>query len=461
MTLPDAAPLGLLMFLAVFLVLPFGFPVAFTLIGTALAFGVIGWLFAGFDLSLVALLPLRAVGLMENDLLQAIPLFVYLGVIMQRTTLARELLEAMAGLFGRRPGGLGLSALLLGALLAPTTGAVGATVLTLGLLVLPNMLHAGYNRRFAAGLVCGAGTLGTVLPPSIILIVLADLMRGANAEGQTLGGSAVSGSLPVKDIYLGMLMPVGIILIGYLLYVLYVVWRRPDWCPPADLADAPERIRVSNWRLAVIILVPLTFIVLLLASIVTGRIYAVEAAALGAIAATVYALVRRELTLARLAETVRMVMQLTGMMFALLLGASVFTLIFRGFGSDRLVHQLLAQMPGGLAGAMAAVFGVAFIFGFFLDALEILLLVVPIAIPSLIALGADPIWLAVLLAITVQTSFLMPPTGFALFFLRSVAPPELTTADIYRGAPPFIAIQLVVLALLVVFPALATWLPKG
>ena len=458
MTLPASAPLGLAMFVAVFLVLPFGFPVAFTLIGVALAFGVIGYLFAGFDLYLVSILPLRAVGLMENDLLQAIPLFVYLGVIMQRTTLARELLEAMASLFGRRPGGLALSVLILGALLAPTTGAVGATVLTLGLLVLPNMLNAGYNHRFAAGLVCGAGTLGTVLPPSIILIVLADLMRGANAEGQTLGGLPVSGSLPVRDIYLGMLVPVGIILLGYLLYTLFVIWRRPAWCPPTGQSD---RLPMSRVRLAVIIVVPLGFLVLLLGSIVTGRIYAVEAAALGAIAATVYALIRRELTLARFAETVRLVMQLTGMMFALLLGASVFTLIFRGFGSDQLVHRLLAEIPGGLNGALFAVLGTAFIFGFFLDALEILLLVVPIAIPSLIAMGADPIWLAVMLAISVQTSFLMPPSGFALFFLRSVAPPELTIADIYRGAPPFIAIQLIVLGLLVAFPMLATWLPKG
>ena len=444
------------MFAAVFLVLPFGFPVAFTLIGTALAFGVIGYLWYGFDLFLVSLLPLRAVGLMENDLLQAIPLFVYLGVIMQRTTLARELLEALARVFGKRPGGLGISALLLGALLAPTTGAVGATVLTLGLLVLPNMLDAGYDRRFAAGIVCGAGTLGTVLPPSIILIVLADLMRGANAEGQVLRGLPVSGSLLVKDIYLGMLAPVGILLAGYLSYALIVAWRRPGWCPPPPESS---NAAVSRWRLAVIILVPLGFLLLLLGSIVTGRIYPVEAAAMGAIAATIYALIRGELTLVRFAETVRMVMQLTGMMFALLLAASVFTLVFRGFGSDVLVNQLLHQMPGGLAGAMVAVFGIAFVFGFFLDALEIILLVVPIAMPSLLALGADPIWLSVLLAITVQTSFLMPPTGFALFFLRSVAPPELHTTDIYRGALPFIAIQLVVLALLVLFPALATSLP--
>ena len=449
--------LGLVMFAAVFVVLPFGFPVAFTLAGTALTFAVIGYLFAGFDLYLVSILPLRAIGLMENDLLQAIPLFVYLGVIMQRTTLARELLSAMASLFGQRPGGLGLSALLLGALLAPTTGAVGATVLTLGLLVLPNMLNAGYNRSFASGIVCGAGTLGTVLPPSIILIVLADLMRGANAEGQSLRGIPVSGSLLVKDIYLGMLLPVGIVLAGYLLYALLVAWRRPEWCPPAG--DA-ARVKLSKWRLAVVIVVPLSFLILLLASIVTGRIYAVEAAAMGAIGATIYALVRRELTIARLAETVQMVMQLTGMMFALLLAASVFTLVFRGFGSDRLVHQLLGQIPGGMGGAVLAVFGIAFVFGFFLDALEIVLLVVPIAMPSLLAMGADSIWLSVLLAITAQTSFLMPPTGFALFFLRSVAPPGLKTSEIYRGALPFIGIQLVVLALLVAFPMLATWLPN-
>src|SRR5438876_3120452 len=313
--------LGLIMFAAVFLVLPLGFPVGFTLMGTALFFSLIGHLLGAFDLPLLTALPQRLIGLMENDLLQAIPLFVYLGVIMQRTTLAQELLEAMSGLFGSHAGGLSISTVILGALLAPTTGAVGASVLTLGLLALPAMLSAGYKKSLASGVVCSAGTLGTVLPPSIILIVLADLMRGANAEAQIMRGEDVHGALIIKDIYVGMLAPVGILLALYLVYVVATALLRPADCPPLP----PERRTRLPWaRLFVVVFGPLAFIVLLLGSIVTGRVYTVEAASLGAIVATVYAWVRGELNWLRWAETVRMVMRLTGMMFLLLVGASTF-----------------------------------------------------------------------------------------------------------------------------------------
>jgi tripartite ATP-independent transporter DctM subunit len=446
--------LGLVMFGAVFLLLPLGFPVGFTLMGVALIFSVIGHFLGAFDLPLLTALPQRLIGLMENDLLQAIPLFVYLGVIMQRTTLAAELLEAMSGLFGSRAGGLSISTVILGALLAPTTGAVGASVLTLGLLALPAMLAANYRKSLACGVVCSAGTLGTVLPPSIILIVLADLMRGANAEAQIMRGEDVHGSLIIRDIYVAMLGPVGILLALYLLYVIGVAIFRPSACPP------PAEPRRLPWtRLFVVVIGPLAFIVLLLASIVTGRIYTVEAAALGAIVATVYAWARGELNWQRWAETVRTVMRLTGMMFLLLMGASTFTLVFRGLDGTQMVHRLLAMLPGGLNFAVFAVFAVTFCFGFFLDALEIVLLVVPIAMPPLLALGASPLWMTALMALTVQTSFLMPPSGFALFFLRSIAPREVSTRDIYKGALPFILIQLSAVALLWRFPQLATALP--
>ena len=447
--------LGLIMFGAVFLLLPLGFPVGFTLMGVALFFSVIGHFLGAFDLPLLTALPQRLIGLMENDLLQAIPLFVYLGVIMQRTTLAAELLEAMSGLFGSRAGGLSISTVILGALLAPTTGAVGASVLTLGLLALPAMLAAHYRKSFACGVVCSAGTLGTVLPPSIILIVLADLMRGANAEAQIMRGEDVHGALIIRDIYVAMLGPVGILLALYLLYVIGVAIFRPSWCPP----PAERRPRLPWTRLFVVVIGPLAFIVLLLASIVTGSIYTVEAAALGAIVATVYAWARGALNWQRWAETVRMVMRLTGMMFLLLMGASTFTLVFRGLNGTQTVHGLLAMLPGGLNFAVFAVFAVTFCFGFFLDALEIVLLVVPIAMPPLLALGASPLWMTALMALTVQTSFLMPPSGFALFFLRSIAPREVATRDIYEGALPFILIQLSALALLWRFPQLATTLP--
>jgi tripartite ATP-independent transporter DctM subunit len=448
--------LGLLMFASVFALLPFGFPVGFTLMGSALSFALIGHLLGAFDLPLLTALPQRLIGLMENDLLQAIPLFVYLGVIMQRTTLAAELLEAMSGLFGSRAGGLSISTVILGALLAPTTGAVGASVLTLGLLALPAMLDAGYRRSLAAGVVCSAGTLGTVLPPSIILIVLADLMRGANSEAQIMRGEDVHGALIIKDIYLGMLAPVGIVLVLYLVYVVAVALLRPASCPPLP----PERRKRLPWtRLLVVVIGPLAFIVLLLASIVTGRIYTVEAAAMGAIVVTIYTWLRGELDWARLADTVRSVMRLTGMMFLLLMGASTFTLVFRGLNGVQTVHALLGTLPGGLDFAVVAVFAVTFCFGFFLDALEIVLLVVPIAVPPLLVLGAHPIWLTALMALTVQASFLMPPSGFALFFLRSIAPREVATREIYRGAIPFILIQLFVVGLLWRFPQLATTLP--
>jgi tripartite ATP-independent transporter DctM subunit len=448
--------LGLIMFAAVFALLPFGFPVGFTLIGTALLFSVLGHALGAFDLPLLGALPQRMIGLMENDLLQAIPLFVYLGVIMQRTTLAAELLEAMSGLFGKRAGGLSISTVILGALLAPTTGAVGASVLTLGLLALPAMLDAGYRPSLACGVVCSAGTLGTVLPPSIILIVLADLMRGANAEAQVMRGEDVHGALIVKDIYVGMLAPVGILLALYLVYVIAVALFRPAECPPLP---PDRRRRLPPARLLVVVIAPLAFIALLLGTIVTGRMYTVEAAALGAIVATVYAWARGELSWMRWAETVRTVMRLTGMMFLLLMGASTFTLVFRGLNGPQTVHALLAMLPGGLSVAMLAVFAVTFCFGFFLDALEIVLLVVPIAMPPLLALGANPIWLTALMAITVQTSFLMPPSGFALFFLRSVAPRDVAMRTIYRGALPFILIQVAVIGLLWRFPDLATALP--
>src|SRR5438132_1358819 len=387
--------LGLIMFGAVFLLLPFGFPVAFTLMGVALLFSVIGHFAGAFDRMLLTALSQRLLGLMENDLLQAIPLFVYLGVIMQRTTLAAELLEAMTGLFGRHAGGLSISTVILGALLAPTTGAVGASVLTLGLLALPAMLSAGYRRSLACGVVCSAGTLGTVLPPSIILIVLADLMRGANAEAQIMRGEDVHGALIIKDIYVGMLAPVSILLACYLIYAIAIAVLRPATCPPLP----PERRKRLPWpRLIVVVFGPLAFIVLLLGSIVTGRVYTVEAAALGAIVATIDAWVRGELNWLRWAETVRMVMRLTGMMFLLLMGASTFTLVFRGLNGVASVHTLLGMLPGGLTIAVLAVFAVTFCFGFFLDALEILLLVVPIAIPPLLALGAQPIWLTALMA---------------------------------------------------------------
>lgn len=446
--------LGLAMFLAALGVLPFGFPVGLTLGGVALAFATLGSLLGAFDWNAVSALPLRLIGLMDNDLLQAIPLFIYLGVLLQQTTLANELVGTMASLFGRRAGGLAVSTVLIGALLAPTTGTIGATVLTLGMLMLPSMLRAGYDRSLACGLVAGAGTFGTVMPPSIILILLADQMRGAIADARIAQGQDPSTTFTIQDIYLGVLIPVGILLSLYLLYTIWVLRRAPERCP------APPAVRpLPPVQLLTRLVLPVGFLLGLLVAIVTGKIYSVEAAAMGAVVATAYTLLRRQLSLARLGKTVQITTRLTAMVFLLLIGASSFTLVFRTFGSDLLVRQFVTEHFSNPVPATAVVFALVFCLGFFLDKLEIILLAVPIGIPPLLMLGADPVWLAVLMAVTVQTAFLMPPTGFAIFFLRSVAPPEVRTGEIYRGVLPFLLIQGGVLALLWAFPKLIVWLP--
>jgi tripartite ATP-independent transporter DctM subunit len=449
--------LGLAMFGAVFVLLMFGFPVAFTLLGTGIAFAYLGHFLGIFELQLLTALPLRLLGLMENDLLQAIPLFLYLGVVLQRTTLAANLLEGLSGLFGRRAGGLGIATIFVSVLLAPTTGAVGATVLTIGLLALPSMLAAGYDRKLACGIVCSAGTLGTILPPSIILILLGDFMQRAYIEAQLARGKVFATAMALQDIYLGALAPVGLLLALYLVYVAIRAFVAPTSCPPLP---AFAETRPPLLRLLGTFIVPVAFLALMLGLIISGLAYTVEAAASGAVAATLYALLRGELSLARLRETLQLTLKLTSMVFMLLMGASTFSLVFRGFSGDLFVAELLSHVPGGVLGATGVVMAIMFALAFFLDALEIIFLVVPIAMPPLLFLGADPVWLALLTAINLQTAFLHPPFGFALFFLRGVAPKEVRTTDIYLGVIPFIAIQLFVLALVWSNPRMVTALPE-
>jgi tripartite ATP-independent transporter DctM subunit len=446
------------MFAIAFALLMLGFPVAFTLVGTAILMAALGSLLGVFDFHLLSALPLRVIGLMENDLLQAVPLFLYLGVVLERSTLAADLLEGMGGLFGARAGGIGIASIIIGALFAPMTGAVGATVLTIGLLALPSMLGAGYDKRLASGIVCSAGTLGTILPPSIVLILLASFMQSATVEAQLARGETVVNPLTIENLYLGAFGP-GVLVLGLgVAYVALVAYFRPERCPPAPAVLAhPPSFGALIFRL----FVPLALIVALLGAIITGMMYTVEAAATGAIGATLYALARRQLTLRRLAETVQSVMKLTAMVFMLLIGATTFSLVFRGFSGDVYVTHLLSSLPGGTVGPVAVVMAVCFGLGFFLDALEIIFLVVPIAMPPLLFLGADPVWLAVLTAINLQTSFLHPPFGFALFFMRSVAPKSISTGDIYWGAVPFIFVQLIVLALVWAQPAMVTAIPAA
>jgi tripartite ATP-independent transporter DctM subunit len=446
------------MFVSVFVLLMLGYPVAFTLVGTAILMATVGSLLGVFDFHLLSALPLRVIGLMENDLLQAVPLFLYLSVVLERTTLSADLLEGMSGLFGRRAGGIGIASFIIGALFAPMTGGVGTTVLTIGLLALPSMLEAGYDRRLASGIVCSAGTLGTILPPSIVLILLGTSMQSATVEAQLARGEIVVNPLTVEDLYLGALGPAALMLGLAMSYVELVAYLRPQACPPSPAVLArPPTFPSLIFRL----FIPLGLILLLLGAIITGMMYTVEAAAGGAIGATLYALLRGQLTLNRLGETVRSVMKLTGMVFMLLIGATTFSLVFRGFSGDVYVTQMLSSLPGGTTGPIAVVMAVCFVLGFFLDALEIIFLVIPIAMPPLLFLGADPVWLAMLTAINLQTSFLHPPFGFALFFMRGVAPKSVSTADIYWGALPFICVQLIVLALVWFEPLIVTAIPTA
>jgi tripartite ATP-independent transporter DctM subunit len=448
--------LGLLMMATLVVLLMTGFPVAFTLMGTATGFAILGNALGFFDAHWLSALALRLLGLMNDDLLQAVPVFIYLGVILQRTTLSTDLLETMAAIFGGRAGGLGISSILLGVLLAPTTGVVGATVLTIGLLTLPSMLAAGYDRRFASGIVCCAGTLGTIIPPSIILIMLSGQMRLAARDTVVPGGGLVS--VNFLQIFVGVLVPVAILTCAYLAYAIGVALLAPQASPAIP---TQQRRKLGARRVLVSLVLPLGLIGLMLASILSGRLYTVEAAAIGAIAITVYTMFRRELTWQRLGETVREVMRLSAVVFTLMMGAMTFTLVFRIMGGDATVTKLLASVPGGLHGATLLVLGLSLGLCLLLDALEILLVVVPLTMPTLLGLGGDPVWLAVMFAITIQSGFMMPPSGFAICFLRSVAPAEVKTQDIYLGVVPLLAIQVLVLTLLWTFPSLATWLPKA
>lgn len=455
----EAMPL--LMFLAVGLVLLAGYPVAFSLAGTALAFAALGYQLDLFDPAFLEALPNRLYGIMTNETLIAVPLFVFMGVMLERSRVAESLLDTMASLFGPLRGGLGISVTLVGMLLAASTGIVGATVVTMGLLSLPTMLRRGYDPRIACGTICASGTLGQIIPPSIILVLLGDVLSSAYQQAQLDMGIFAPETVSVGDLFTGALIP-GLVLVGlYLLYLIAVAWLRPAAMPAIPAEDrAASRDRGLLRSIAGVLLPPLALIVAVLGSIMGGLATPTEAAAVGAVGAMVLAATRRQLNRAILGEVVRSTTQVTSMVFLILIGASVFSLVFRGYEGDALVEELLTGLPGGEAGALLAVMAVMFLLGFVLDFIEITFVVVPIVGPVLLAMGVDPVWLGILIALNLQTSFLTPPFGFALFYLRGVAPPEVKTGDIYRGVAPFILIQLLMLGLLAAWPGLATWLPE-
>ncbi len=514
--------LDVLMFAAACGFLMAGFPVAFTLAGSALLFAGIGILLGVFDFSFVGFLTQRIFGVMTNDVLLAVPLFVYMGVMLERSLVAEDLLESMGKLFGGLRGGLGISVSIVGALLAASTGIVGATVVTMGLLSLPTMLKRGYDPALTAGTICAAGTLGQIIPPSIVLVLLGDVISSAYQTSQLNQGVYSPETVSVGDLFAGALIP-GLMLVGlYILYQIGMAIFRPETSPALPPEETYFKNRFDMYRmLGRSLLPPAILIISVLGSILSGIATPTEAAALGAVGATFLAgwRIKRErpwpvymaaiglavvIVLAALfdlrfgreapsfadlaakaaaviacaatgwglaiclmrcfrngtlREVSRSTMEISSMVFVILIGAALFSLVFRGLGGDEAVGNLLSDMPGGAFGAMVLVMAVMFALGFFLDFIEIIFIVVPLVAPVLLGMGLNPIWLGVMMGVNLQTSFLTPPFGFALFYLRSVAPPEVTTLHIYKGIIPFVLIQLVALSLVALFPQLAIWLP--
>lgn len=518
------------MFVAVCGLLLLGFPVAFTLAGTATIFALIGYGVGVFDLVLLVALPQRIFAVMSSEVLVAVPLFVFMGVMLERSRVAEDLLDTMGRAFGARPGGLALSVTLVGMLLAASTGIVGATVVTMGLLALPAMLTRGYSPAFSCGSICAAGTLGQIIPPSIVLVILGDQISIAYQNAQYAKGIFAPDTVSVNDLFAGALLP-GLMLVGlYLVYqVSFAIWR-PEQAPAIPAAQhSPD-----FWAdLAKTLIAPLLLILVVLGSILAGIASPTEAASFGAVGAMMLAGIRlsphgdtpifagvlcaaallvltasfdlrwqrdavpvgdkaaialallfasglawgiwkaisgtygardREGTRVLL-SVMRSTMVISSMIFVILIGATLFSLVFRGFGGDKVIEDFLQNLPGGALGAILVVMAVMFLMGFFLDFLEIVFIVVPIVAPILLQMEfapsevISPVWLGVMMGLNIQTSFLTPPFGFALFYLRGVAPDAIRTVDIYKGAVPFVCLQLVALCALWFWPELATWLP--
>ncbi|MBM3732324.1 MAG: TRAP transporter large permease subunit [Acidimicrobiia bacterium] len=514
--------LSVALFLGLIGALMLGYPIAFTLPGVALAFALVGWAFGAFDLTYFNALPLRYWGINTNEVLIAVPLFIIMGVMLERSRLAENLLTTMGELFGELRGGLGISTVIVATLLAASTGIVGATVVTMGLISLPAMLKAGYDKRLSTGLICASGTLCQIVPPSTILVFLAVILQSAHSQAQMAKGNFNPTTLSVGDLFAGAFFP-GLALAG-----LYIVWValnalfRPASAPA--LKRTAEEKRGLGGRVVVALLPPLMLIAAVLGSIIAGVATPTEAASVGAIGAVLLTLVKilsehfakrlpaeavqrglfwfwlafftltiglalfagalGILTLAVvgliggvaaataipevrrqfygiLDEVSRSSLVMTAMVFVIFMGASVFSVVFTRLGGETLVHQFLAAMPGGAHGALFIVMLVMFVLGCFLDPFEIIFVVVPIVAPVLLKMDVDPIWFAVLIGVNLQTSYLTPPFGFSLFFLRGVAPPEVTTGDIYRGIAPYVAIQVLALGIVWAYPPLALWLPKA
>ena len=428
-----------------------GYPAAFVLGGLSVLFAAVGWAFGVFDPIVMSGVPLRIFGLMGNQTLLAIPFFIFMGAVLERADLARGLLLAIAKAVGNRPGGLGLAVVVCGGLMAASSGVAGASIMSIGMAALPMMLKAGYDQKIAAGSIAAAGTLGQLIPPSIALVILADTISAVHQETQLALGNFAPDPVSAVDLFAGAMLP-GILLTGcYALWLGLGALIHPDRQPALAIEGA------GHWLIEAL---PLGLLILaVLGAIFFGLAAPSEGATLGAVGALVLSIVYRRFSMEMLLEAGYRTVTMTGMIFMLIVGASMFSLVFREIGGAELVEQAIAGLPGGVPAALFFGMAIVFVLGFFLEFLEIVLLIVPLLAAPLLYMGVDPIWLAIMLAINLQTSFLTPPLGVALFYLRGIAPEEVSTASIYRGAAPFVAVQLAVLAIVAAFPPLATYLP--
>ena len=447
----------LLMFGVICLVLLTGFPVAFSLAGTALIFAGLGVITGTFESAFLGAIPNRLYGDMTNMTLVAVPLFVFMGVLLEKSNLAQDLLSNMAEVIGGFRGSLALSVIFVGALIAASTGIVGATVIAMGLISLPIMLSRNYDPSLSAGTICATGTLGQIIPPSIALVILGDVLSAAYQQSQLSIGNFSARTVSVGDLFMGAIIPGLILVFCYAFYVIIRAYLSPKMAPSQVVTIVSGRWKI----LLTSLLPPFILITSVLGSILLGIATPTEAAGVGALGAILLALSKSSLTRANLTEAVETTTEITAMVFMILLGSSIFSLVFRGFGGDDLITGIFTELPGGGFGAVLVVMVIIFLLGFILDFIQITLVVVPIVGPALLMLGVDPIWLGIMIAINLQTSFLTPPFGFALFYLRGVAPDTLATKDIYRGVIPFIIIQLGVLIALAIFPGLVTALPQA
>lgn len=425
-----------IMFASVFLLLLLGYPVALTLGGVSVLFGVMT-----FGLDFFALLPMRIWGTMTNYVLLAVPLFVFMGVMLEKSGIAERLLESMGSLFGRFRGGLALSVVIVGALLAASTGIVGATVVTMGLMSLPAMLKRGYRPELATGTIAASGTLGQIIPPSIVLVLLGSILN-----------------VSVGDMFMGAFVPGVLLVVCYMLYIIMLSLLRPDSMPPVP-KDVAAGKGIAWKTLLEAFVVPMLLVLAVLGSIFAGIASPTEAAAIGAFGAVLLTLYQRKMTMEVLRAVMRETTWLTSMVFIILAGASAFSLVFRGMHGDRILSDAIMQANFQPEFFLAIVMLGVFIAGFFIDFIEIIFIIVPVVAPVFTAFGVDLLWVGVLIAMNLQASFLTPPFGFSLFYLKGVAPREVTTGHLYRGIIPFIVIQVLMLVLIIIFPGIVTWLP--